>query len=254
VDAIILSAGRGRRLLPLTEKRPKCLLPIAGRTVLEWQVGALAAAGIERCTVVVGFGAEHVNAALAGMRVRPDRLQTLYNPRFATADNLVSCWMARHEMRSDFVLLNGDTVFEPELLQRLLASSSFPVTVAVGRKAHYDGDDMKVRRRGRRLLEIGKELSPDDADGESVGLLQFRGDGPRFFREALRGAMQRSDAPSLWYPSAVDALARSGVVGTVSVDGLGWAEIDSPGDLEAAARLMSRMTPGALADHAAPAS
>ena len=129
-----MSAGRGRRLLPLTENRPKCLLPVAGRTVLEWQVEALAAAGIERCTVVVGFAADLVTAALATLRSRPDRLQTLYNPLFATADNLVSCWMAREEMGSDFVLLNGDTLFEPELLQRLLAGRAFPVTVAVGCK------------------------------------------------------------------------------------------------------------------------
>jgi choline kinase len=254
VDAIILSAGRGRRLLPLTEHRPKCLLPVAGRTVLEWQVDALATAGIERCTVVVGFAAELVKAALGTLRSRPDRLQALYNPLFASADNLVSCWMAREEMRSDFVLLNGDTVFEPELLQRLLSSRSFPVTVAVGCKSHYDGDDMKVRRQGRRLVAIGKSLPSNEADGESVGALLFRGDGPRLFREALDQAMLRGDARSLWYPSAIDALARSGVVGTVSVDGLGWAEIDSPDDLKAATRLMTRLKTLATADLAVPAS
>ena len=254
MDAIILSAGRGRRLLPLTEKRPKCLLPVAGRTVLEWQVEALAAAGIESCTVVVGFAADLVKAAVGSLRVRPDRLQTLYNPLYATTDNLVSCWMARDEMRSDFVLLNGDTVFEPALLERLLSSRSFPITVAVSRKAQYDGDDMKVRRQGRRLLEIGKGLPGADADGESVGALLFCGDGPRLFREALEGAMQRGDAGSLWYPSAIDALARSGVVGTISVDGIGWAEIDSTEDLEAAARLMARVKPPAAAADALSAS
>jgi L-glutamine-phosphate cytidylyltransferase len=239
VNAIILSAGRGSRLLPLTEKRPKCLLPVAGRSVLDWQVQRLAEAGIERCTVVVGFGADLVKSALATMRIRPERLQTLYNPLYSVADNLVSCWVARDEMDSDFVLLNGDTLFEPELMTRLLSSRGFPVTVATGSKARYDSDDMKIRRQGRRLLEIGKGLSSAAANGESVGALLFRGDGPRLFRDALEQTMRRDDASSLWYPSAVGALARIGVVGTVSIDGIGWAEIDSPADLEAATRLMA---------------
>lgn len=147
-------------MLPLTEHRPKCLLPVAGRSVLSWQVRALAEAGIEQCTVVVGFAAELVRTALSTQDVRPHRVSTVFNPMFDRSDNLVSCWMARDEMRSDFVLLNGDTVFEPELLERLLASRGFPVTVAVGVKSRYDADDMKVRRSGRRLVAIGKDLSP----------------------------------------------------------------------------------------------
>lgn len=235
-------------MLPFTERQPKCLLPVAGRSVLAWQVRALAEAGIDRCTVVVGFAADLVRSALSALEVRPGQLQALFNPLFDRSDNLVSCWVAREEMRSDFVLLNGDTVFEPELLQRLLASRGFPVTVAVDGKARYDADDMKIRRAGRRLLAIGKDLSAAEANGESVGALVFRGEGPRLFRDALERAMQGSDAHSLWYPSAVAELARQGVVGTVSIDGLGWAEIDSPEDLVTASRLVeSWTTPAAVA-------
>ena len=64
-SAIILSAGRGSRLLPLTESLPKCLLSVGGRSVVEWQLGALAAAGVPRATVVVGFGADKVRNVLA---------------------------------------------------------------------------------------------------------------------------------------------------------------------------------------------
>src|SRR4051794_18805316 len=110
MKAIILSAGQGRRLLPLTEKRPKCLVPLAGRTLLEWQLRNLAAAGLEEAVVVTGFGADQIESALRTMQLQGLSVRTLYNPFYAVADNLGSCWAARTEMEGEFLILNGDTL------------------------------------------------------------------------------------------------------------------------------------------------
>src|SRR4029453_4450335 len=99
------------------------------------------------------------------------------------ADNLGSCWLARHEMAGDFLLLNGDTLFETAVLQRLLHSPPAPITVPIDRKTAYDADDMKVHLDGPRLLEIGKPLPLALTDGESIGLLSFRGARPQLFVE-----------------------------------------------------------------------
>ena len=104
MKAIILSAGQGRRLLPLTERVPKCILPVRGRPLIGRQIDTLARCGIEDVTVVVGFGADSVEARL-GELYGPGRIRTLYNPFFASTDNLVSCWVARVEMQQDFLLL-----------------------------------------------------------------------------------------------------------------------------------------------------
>src|ERR671910_646440 len=110
--AVILCAGQGRRLLPLTDFSPKCLLRIAGRPVLEWQLRALAANGITDVTVVTGFGADAVEQALRRMGAVAEGVRTLFNPFFAVSDNAGSCFLARGLLRdSDAVLLNGDTVF-----------------------------------------------------------------------------------------------------------------------------------------------
>ena len=129
--AVILSAGQGRRLLPLTATMPKCLLPIHERTLLEWQLDALARCGVPRATVVTGFASDQVERLVAG-RTAPPRTQLLYNPFFRVSDNLVSCWIARGEMTGDFLLVNGDTLFEPAVLERLLAAPSRPVRLAAG--------------------------------------------------------------------------------------------------------------------------
>ena len=239
MNAIILSAGRGRRLLPLTATQPKCLLSLGGKTLLEWQLQALGAGGIGRGVVVVGFGADRVADVLACHNPAPLEVHTIFNPRFDEADNLISCWTARDEMDSDFLLLNGDTLFELPVLERLLSSPSAPVAVAIGRKATYDDDDMKVHCDNGLLRQIGKDLRPHETDGESIGMLLLRGQGPGLFRQRLQAAARHRRSDSLWYLSVVNEMAREGLVNTVSVDGLDWVEVDYPSDLTKAEQLVA---------------
>jgi len=237
VKAIILSAGQGKRLLPLTERAPKCMLPVAGQPLIGRQIDALLACGVDDITVVVGFGAELVESGIA-QRYGAQQIRTLYNPFYTITDNLVSCWIARGEMERDFLILNGDTLFAPVVLQRLLAAPERPITLAVSRKDGYDDDDMKVIRDGGdggRLLHVGKKLPRAEVNAESIGMMTFRGDGPRLFRDAMDCALRSPAALSQWYLSLIDALATTRVVFTQEVPAAGWTEVDSPADLERAA-------------------
>ena len=240
MKAIILSAGQGKRLLPLTERAPKCMLPVDGRPLIGRQIDALLKCGVEDITVVVGFGAELVEAGIverygAAERYKSRRVRTLYNPFYTITDNLVSCWVARGEMQGEFLILNGDTLFAATVLERLLAAPEHPITLAVSRKAAYDDDDMKVIREGDRLLQVGKKLPREQVNAESIGMMTFRGDGPRLFREAMERALRSPAALSQWYLSLIDALAKDGVVFTQEISATGWTEVDSPSDLERAA-------------------
>jgi L-glutamine-phosphate cytidylyltransferase len=235
--AIILSAGQGSRLLPLTEDRPKCLIDFAGKSLLAWQVDALAANGVRDITVVTGFCSDRVEQELATMANVSAR--ALFNPFYHVADNLGSCWMAREGMRSDFIILNGDTLVSPAIVQRLLASSGYPITVTVDVKPAYDADDMKVERQGDRLVAIGKTLTAEQSNAESIGMLAFRGAGAGRFRQEVEAMMRTPSGVSNWYLRAIDRIAPEGVVGTVSIEGLGWAEVDYPSDLVAAEQLVN---------------
>ena len=243
MKAIILSAGQGKRLLPLTERAPKCMLPVAGQPLIGRQIDALVACGVDDITVVVGFGAELVESGIA-QRYGGRQIRTLYNPFYTITDNLVSCWVARGEMQRDFLILNGDTLFAPVVLQRLLAAPERPITLAVSRKDGYDDDDMKVVRKGGnkgdggddgRLLRVGKKLPREEVNAESIGMMTFRGEGPRLFRDAMDRALRSPAALSQWYLSLIDALATTGVVFTQEIPATGWTEVDSPADLERAA-------------------
>ena len=238
MKAVILSAGQGKRLLPLTADRPKCILPVQGQTMIEWQVDELDRCGIDQVTVVLGYGADKVEEVLR-RRYGSNRVKTVYNPAYAVSDNLVSCWAVNDEMRSDFVLLNGDTLFEAAVLKRLLDTESQPVTVAVSHKSQYDADDMKVELDGQRLVKIGKDLLPDQVNGESIGMILFRDRGPMLFRDAIEKALRDPSSQTKWYLSVIDELAQKMPVWTCSVKGLQWCEVDYPADLRLAENVVA---------------
>jgi L-glutamine-phosphate cytidylyltransferase len=237
MHAIILSAGQGRRLLPLTHDRPKCLLELAGRPLLAWQLDALLAAGVGPVTVVTGYATDAVEKLLAqaygDVPVRP-----LYNPFYEVADNLASCWLARERFAADTLLLNGDTVFEPAVLTRLLAAPAAPITLAVDRKDAYDEDDMKVILAGERLVRVGKALPVDRVNGESIGMLRMSAQGAHRFREAVDLALREPAGLRRWYLSVIDALAHADLVRACAITGLRWAEVDFPRDVAAAAAVV----------------
>ncbi len=238
MKAIILSAGRGSRLLPLTDDRPKCLLPAGARTVLGTQVATLAEAGVRDFVIVTGFLPHLVEAEVAHLNEDifdgEACIRTLYNPFYKIADNLASCWMAREEMREDFIVLNGDTLFELEIARRVLAGPvSNAVQVTVDIKDGYDSDDMKVSLHGDRLTAIGKTLLSTESDAESIGMLRFCGKGRAMFTDQLEAMMRTREGVESWYLKAIHALAKDGaVINTCSIKGMKWAELDTPEDFE----------------------
>jgi choline kinase len=136
-------------------------------------------------------------------------------------------------MQGDFVLLNGDTLFETAVLERLLSSPPAPLTLAVNQKAAYDDDDMKVAVDAHgRLRAVGKTLDPAIVNGESIGLMFFRGEGPRIFRDALEVAVSEPGSLRAWYLSVVNRIAWRTRVATSFISGLWWGELDTPDDLE----------------------
>ncbi len=241
MKAIILSAGQGARLLPLTESRPKCLIRLNGRSVLEWQLRGLASAGVEEAVVVTGFAAEQVESALHALVIPGLKVRTLHNPFFAVADNIGSCWAARGEMTGDFMILNGDTLFEPEVAQRLLAAETAPITITISRKPGYDADDMKVSDAEGVLQAVGKTLEPGVVTGESIGFLRFSAEGGRRFCETIDAVMRREGGLKRWYLSVIDEIARTfGDVKVLSIEGLDWGELDYPKDVPPSEALTAR--------------
>ena len=208
MKAIILSAGQGRRLLPLTADKPKSAIAVLDRSVLEWQLGEIAQCAVDEVVVVTGFAADVIDDI--ARRQTAVKVRTLYNPFFAQCDNLGTCWIARHEMQGDFIIVNGDTLFEAAIMRRLLAT------------------------------DVGAAVT---LAGESIGMMCFRREGGARFTAQLDHMMRYGTGLKQWYLAAVDKLADDGLVATCPIDGLSWCEIDDRADLERAARVVSAWYP-----------
>jgi L-glutamine-phosphate cytidylyltransferase len=240
VRVVILAAGQGKRLLPLTTEVPKALLDIGGKTLIERQIEAFAACGIKDFTVIVGYAASRMEEALAKIAgTLTVSIATVFNPFYAVADNLASCWMARDAMTGDFIQVNGDNVFRSDLVKKLLTAPSAPLSVAINLKQAYDSDDMKVILDQGRLTEIGKTLPVDTVDAEAIGFYVFRQSGGAAYVDILEKAMRDPQALKQWFPSAIGSLAKKIDVRTIPIDGLKWCEVDFPVDLQQARQLVA---------------
>ena len=240
--AIILSAGQGSRLGHLTDDKPKCLIDFNGRTLLDRQLDALAANGVEEAVVVTGFRDDQIEAALERRGGAGPRVRTVYNPFYKVADNLGSLFVAKAEIEGDVLVWNGDTLVSDELMAKVVGNrDQSGICVTIDRKDGYDEDDMKVVVDDEgRLHAIGKRLPMKDVNAESIGLLAFRGDGAQTFRRAIERAIRTTEGTTIWYLRVIHQVAQEGPVWTLDIKDHEWGEVDFPEDVEAANALTAR--------------
>src|SRR3990172_486252 len=180
VPAVILAAGLGRRIAALSNGRPKALLELNGRSLLEREVDALQTAGFERVVVVTGYAAESIRPVMAEWRAAMV-MSERWNARFATTNNIVSLLAAADVLGDGFCLLNSDIVFDPSILAELATLTAGSWLVIDGdeplgaeeMKVTLDGDGVVARilwTRGRRWTEIDDDVDYRRAQGVAEGL------------------------------------------------------------------------------------
>jgi phosphoenolpyruvate phosphomutase len=254
VRAVIIAAGSGKSLLPLTEDRPQCMLDIKGRTVLERQLETLRACGVQEIAVVRGYRKETVTAP--GVRFYD-------NDAFDESGELASLFAAEPELHGRVLFLYSDILFERAVLEKVLRAEG-DVVIAVDRAWVDQRDrllplakpvDLVVTsdppRPGRRslgedwrdeLVLIGQRIAPEAATGEFIGLAAFSPQGVELARETharavAAGAAPFHEAASIRYAAFTDLLqtlvATDHPVTCVST-WKGWLEIDTFEDYQRA--------------------
>jgi choline kinase len=229
--AILLAAGLGSRLLPLTAERPKCLIEVGGRTILEHQVEALRAAGVGGITIVGGYRFDQLEGFVEERWAEDERPEVIFNPFFAIASSIGSVWAARERLSGEFALLNGDTVYDPALVADGLSRLEPGLNLFVEPIAAVEADDMLVRIAGERVVAVGKDLSPLLAHHRSLGFVAWKGAGAEHYARMLQTVIGETDGSQAFHHAIVDRIAREDGVHAVSFEGGMWTEIDRPEDI-----------------------
>jgi choline kinase len=221
--AIVLAAGVGSRLRPFTADRPKCLLEVGGRTLLDRQLDALRQCGVTDVTVVVGYCGDQIRTRFGGS------LRYVANERYEQTNSLYSLWLARQELASGALILNSDVLAPRRLFERLLASPA-PDAILVELGNAFEPEDMKVRLNGRQVVDFGKHLPAEQSHAHNVGVAKFSADGARHLGDCLERLITTGHEND-WAPAAFRQFATRWPLMAVDTDGLPWIEIDFVEDL-----------------------
>ena len=232
MKAIIIAAGTGTRLYPITKDIPKSLVDVGkGLTLLETQLHSLRECGIQDITLILGYRAGQIEAKLESYR-SDFNFEVVYNPFYETSNNLVSVWMARHSFTDEIITINGDDMFDPKVISDLMRSPH-PITMVTDVKANYDEDDMKIISRKGVVKRVSKKIPLEDANGESVGIIKFSGSGPKLYAETLESMVRDPENLKVFYLKAVQRIIDEGhSVHLSECDPMDWGEIDFHPDLE----------------------
>jgi choline kinase len=234
--AVILVAGVGSRLRPITDDRPKALVDLGGETILGRAVRLLVEYGVRKVVLATGYREDAVRTAMRGA---PLLVEYCKNPDFDRTQNSVSLALCRGGLGSNaFFKLDGDEVFQRQVLERLDASR-VELAVAVDAGRLLDAEAMKVTVSDQRITAFGKGIELATSAGESIGIERVAATASTKLFGALDSVIAAGER-GLYYEDVYSELIARGELEAeaVPVWDLPWTEVDDHSDLERARGLV----------------
>ena len=233
MQAIILAAGLSKRLRPLTDSKPKCLLEIGGRCLLEMTIENITKYGISDFVIVTGYRENMIRDFING-KYPELNVTFLNNTDYENNNNSYSLWMTKDYIYNDCLLLDSDILFDHRIIGRLIYSG-YENCLAV--KIHKLGEEeVKVMAdENNKILKIGKDLNPETSLGESIGIekisLNFMKD---IFRVLDRKIIQENNLNEFYETTFQEVYEQGNEMFAVDVSDYKCIEIDYPEDLKLA--------------------
>jgi choline kinase len=240
---ILLVAGEGKRLLPYTLDRPKCMVEINGISLIDRQLAVLTAEGLDDVVMIGGYKADMLKREGVKLKI---------NPRYYETNMVWTLFSAEEELKGDVIVSYGDIVYSREILQALLKSNAdIAVTIDKEWEGYWrarnenpldDAETLKLREDGT-ISEIGqKPKSLDEIEGQYIGLMKFSAKGVKHIKDVFhtvikKGELQRKTMENAYMTDLLQTMINLGIeVFAVPVSD-NWIEVDTVYDLESAVTL-----------------
>lgn len=238
MKALILAAGLGTRLAPITNDRPKSLVPVNGKPILIKQIENLHENGITDITIISGYKAEILEKTVHALW--PD-IHIVKSVDYATTNNMYSAYLGIKAMFPDgeiepFLMMNADVFYDASVITALLEDvSPNAIVVDMGR---YIEESMKVVEANGRLVDISKKITPEDALGSSIDVYKFSAEGGFAFYQRCVEYIEKKKELKMWSEIALNDALADEIFQACPLKGR-WLEIDNHEDLAAAEALFA---------------
>lgn len=238
MKAIILAAGMGSRIRPMTDNCPKCLLKVGGKTILEMMLSHIQRCGINEVVFVLGYLQDQVRDYVKTAFPKLDATY-LVNDDYSTTNTGYSLMLALRETKgSAFVKFDADVVFDEEILRRLI-DSEYENCLCIDKNIQLDAEEIKVTIEGdNKVVKVSKSVRPVDAVGESIGIEKINGHTAERLLAELQQNMLDVENHQNYYEDAYERLIAKAVpFHALDISGLRWTEIDTHEDFAMAEKV-----------------
>jgi len=221
MKAVILAAGTGSRLLPLTADKPKALLDIGETSLVEYHLEKLNNNGFHNKEVYL-IGGYRIEAFDF---LKQKGVNVIENPKYGEFNNIYSFYLLKDAVNEDFLLLNCDVLFHERILVDILNSRHKNV-LAIDNVKNLSTEEMKVIIKNNKITKISKDINPEAAQGEYIGIAKFSTKDAQLLFTTIEQLMDRG-CVNLWYEDAINSAISKISVYPSYTDGLPWIEIDT---------------------------
>lgn len=238
MKALILAAGLGSRLAPLTNDRPKCLVKVRGRPILEYQIQTLKSVGVDEIALVTGYRSEMLTQL--GMK-------TYKNKKYKSTNMVYSFFCAENEFTDDVIVSYGDIIYEPRILKKVIESEA-PISVAVDEgwfdlwscrmeDPLKDAETLRLDDKGN-IVEIGRKPSSfEEIEGQYMGLIKIKASAISELVSFYRGLNRNEfydgkDFENMYMTSFIQLVINRLMPVKAVIVKNGWLEVDTIEDLK----------------------
>lgn len=224
MQVIILAAGVGSRMHPLTDEKPKCLIDISGRNFIQRQLEVFRNCNLNDITVVVGYKFEMIKEQLQ------NAVNYVYNPFFETTNSIVSLWLATLNINDNILVVNSDVIFDSELIKRMINCKN-DINIAISLKWSTERG-YKAEIIDNHVANMGMDIPHNKIGGEYAGIIYVK-------RNVLNNLKIQSEKLlsqkqfNVWFEDMVVEMIKSGnIADAIAVNPDKWYEIDNIKELE----------------------
>jgi choline kinase len=237
MNLIILAAGKGTRLKSLTKKIPKILVPInEEKCILDYHLDYFnSIKPLSAIKLVTGFGHDHISEFLKEKNLK-GAIKLYFNPFYGFSGPLGSVWtILKAIKKKDFILCNGDTVFDVSLVQQLIKEKGDGIFLGIDAVKNIEKDDMKLNMKNGHVAKVSKLISIPETEAISTGMLMVKGEHQiRKFKEAvfslvINEAHLIKNTP--WHEIVNELIRRNQLVKAVDLSNSKWHEVDTSQDI-----------------------